>query len=290
MATTVAFALLPLALNPFAQLVSPRAKLSDRIFSPNLPATNLAQKTAVCRIKKFLTDDDINAIHSAAATARDLGSKVASRSNGLQDDSWLTVFLNHRLPELLPDIHERLIAAAKDADDRSNWRVLTPDRHQISLRCAEYHTVRTSGGLPMNKHYDAGSLVTMDLMLSDASSFEGGTFQTLEADGTLLPHSFERGDLLIFLSHKFHSVSPVTQGTRQVLVMELWEGVERRCPSRCNLPWGPCTCRIEALYTRLDDDKRVDLAKVPFARNSPVAVKHGWTALQKLRARASESR
>ena len=52
----------------------------------------------------------------------------------------------------------------------------------------------------VERHYDAGSLVTMDLMLSSTADFTGGVFTTLEADGELLPHTFERGDLLIFLS------------------------------------------------------------------------------------------
>ena len=54
------------------------------------------------------------------------------------------------------------------------------------------------------------------------------------------------------------------------------------CPGRCNVPYGPCSCRLESLYTRLEEDKRTDLAKVPFSRNAPLAVKHGWTALRKL--------
>lgn len=271
-----------------ASLTAPR--LSDRVFSPRLPSTKKAQQTSVCRVEKFLSDSEIDAIHAAAEKAPGLGSKQVSRSNGLEDDSWRTVFMNHRLASLLPDVTDRLLAAAKEADASMGWNVLDQDRQQVSLRCAEYHTVQAAGGLPQPKHFDAGSLITMDLMLSDPSSgFEGGTFQTLERDGSLLQHTFERGDLLLFVSHKYHSVSPVTSGTRQVLVMELWEGLERRCPRRCNSPWGPCSCRIEALYTRLDEGTRTDLAKVPFARNTPVAVKHGWSAMQKLRGAAPSS-
>ena len=53
-----------------------------------------------------------------------------------------------------------------------------------------------------------------------------------QPDGSLLQHTFERGDALVFLSHKYHSVSPVTAGTRQVLVSELWQGTENVVPSR----------------------------------------------------------
>ena len=56
--------------------------------------------------------------------------------------------------------------------------------------------------------------------------------QTLEADGTLLSHEWERGDALVFLSHKYHCVSQLTRGTRQVVVCELWQGTENYQPSR----------------------------------------------------------
>ena len=56
----------------------------------------------------------------------------------------------------------------------------------------------------MAKHHDYGSLLTMDVLLSDPSDFSGGAFCTLEPDGHMQTHSFEQGDLLIFQSHKYH--------------------------------------------------------------------------------------
>ena len=44
-----------------------------------------------------------------------------------------------------------------------------------------------------------------------------------QVNGELKAHApFERGDALLFVSHKPHCVAPVTSGLRQVLVMELW--------------------------------------------------------------------
>ena len=70
--------------------------------------------------------------------------------------------------------------------------------------------------------------------------FGGGAFCTTEADGSVTAHRFERGDALVFVSHKCHHVAPVTRGERRVLIVELWEGVERHCPHRCLTPAGPC--------------------------------------------------
>ena len=71
--------------------------------------------------------------------------------------------------------------------------------------------------------------------------FLGGELQTEEADGKgILEHRFEEGDVVAFVSHKFHSVKPVTNGTRNVLVIEFWRGEERRCKHRCTLFKGRC--------------------------------------------------
>jgi hypothetical protein len=41
----------------------------------------------------------------------------------------------------------------------------------------------------------------------------------------------------------YSAVTPLLNGTRQVLVVELWQGEERRCPHRCVQHWaGPGGC------------------------------------------------
>lgn len=70
-------------------------------------------------------------------------------------------------------------------------------------------------------------------MLSNDGLFEGGHLQTLEADGTLKKHEFKQGDALIFVSHKYHNVSRVVSGSRNVMVLEFWQGAERQCSHRC---------------------------------------------------------
>ena len=89
-------------------------------------------------------------------------------------------------------------------------RATTP----LGVRCVEYHTVEPGGSLPYPHHHDAGSLVTIDVMLSDPQrDFEGGMFATLEPDGRLeRQDEFRQGDALVFVSHKFHCVAPVTGG------------------------------------------------------------------------------
>ena len=55
------------------------------------------------------------------------------------------------------------------ADAASGWNLLEAS---CNIRCIEFHECTASGGggvetgAPGPKHYDAGSLVTLDLMLS----------------------------------------------------------------------------------------------------------------------------
>ena len=79
-------------------------------------------------------------------------------------------------------------------------------------------------GIVMMCGAPTGSVITVDIMLSDVAQLDGGIFHTLENDGAdLVPHEFERGDAMVFVSHKFHGVSGLRSGTRQVLVTELWQ-------------------------------------------------------------------
>ena len=125
-----------------------------------------------------------------------------------------------------------------ERDRPEHWNVTAGARH-ANYRVAEYHTMRsalggrpTGGGLRTLKHVDQGSLVTIDILLSDPAEIEGGVLQTLEPDGELLSHAWEQGDALVFLSHKYHCVSELTGGTRQVMVCEFWEGTENWAPTR----------------------------------------------------------
>jgi hypothetical protein len=120
---------------------------------------------------------------------------------------------------------------------------------------AEYHEMRVGGSLPNIEHYDIGSIITVDIMLQIAE--DGALFQTLEtpdynisasetdvtSGANMKTHEFTEGDALVFVSHKYHSVTPLRRGSRKVLVVEYWHGRQRRCGHRCDRPFGICTFR-----------------------------------------------
>lgn len=203
------------------------------VFNSGALDLHSAQATEVVHARGVLTSVQVEAIHRLAERAAESGAGREIRSAPVSD-SWDVTFLQTGgFFELeAPDLAAKLAALARSVGDRAGW---TRDADDLHIRVAEYHKqVSPCHCLPDTRHYDADSLVTIDLMLSiPGSDFAGGEFRTLEEGGLLREHTFGQGDALVFASHKFHSVAPVTHGRRRVLVLELWQGPARRCPHRC---------------------------------------------------------
>ena len=162
------------------------------------------------------------------------------------DSPWVTSYLSTDglVQKHLPEVLDKLIDKAIEADKLQQWGLLSGDRSDIRVRVVELHRVQRGGALADPTHSDLGSLVTVDVMCSDSTEFEGGQFSTLEASGQLATHEFAKGDAMVFPSHKYHCVRPVTGGTRRVMVMELWRGETRKCAHRCLYHLGPCSFSV----------------------------------------------
>jgi predicted 2-oxoglutarate/Fe(II)-dependent dioxygenase YbiX len=99
----------------------------------------------------------------------------------------------------------------------------------LALRCAELHSYGVGGSLSRPGHRDAGSCVSLSVLLSEPGvEHTGGAFVMWEGgDGQQQPveHTeVRRGDGVVFASHRVHNVAPVLWGERRSLVLELWEG------------------------------------------------------------------
>lgn len=232
--------------------------------------------TRILRVSSDIRRDGAGAVRlqSSPSMATD-GSLPSWDQQGYETDrgTWSTTYLQteYMFQNRLPELHKRVKDAAVRVDrenwgickaalaagepgDKLNTRYLRPrlfllhsrDSSVLNVCCLddrviELHTVGPTGGLPAAKHYDSGSVVTVDLMLAEPDS--GGTFETLELiDGkeTKVAHEFRRGDAMVFPSHKYHSVQPVQAGMRQVMIFEFWVGEERRCNHRCEQHFGDC--------------------------------------------------
>ena len=195
-----------------------------------------AQRMQVVRMPGFLKESELRAIDALGEEhARIHGPPAASAPNR---PLWRTQYLNAgglargREPALL----DKLVDLAKSVDgEHFGGRAAAAD---AGARCVELHSCGVGSSLDDPMHFDSGSIVTLDVMLDEAD--EGGHFETLEADGAMRRHAFERGDAIVFPSYKYHSVAQVTKGLRRVLVLELWQGDEKLCDHRCTVARGDC--------------------------------------------------
>eukprot|EP00931_Biecheleriopsis_adriatica_P108109 TRINITY_DN82448_c0_g1_i1.p1 TRINITY_DN82448_c0_g1~~TRINITY_DN82448_c0_g1_i1.p1 ORF type:complete len:711 (+),score=161.93 TRINITY_DN82448_c0_g1_i1:38-2170(+) len=205
-----------------------------------LPTPATAQQTSPALWPKLLSDSEVELIKVFS----DSFAKQ-EHSKGVTDGQWRTRYLHKdgAFRKSMSSILAKLSAAAVELDSRpGGWNMLAGrDASKLKPRCVEHHLVRTGGALPDPTHFDGGSLFTIDVMLADPQQdFKGGSFCTLESDGSSRSHTFGKGDALVFLSHKAHCVQPVQDGLRQTLILELWEGEERCCDHRCQQRWGVC--------------------------------------------------
>ena len=217
-----------------------------------------AVRSRVLRLPQVLTDDEVlsldkmyaairaeeQASHDAAVTAdaaaegaADGGDRAQTRQlfqhpnlTGRRDSAHITGYLHcgGRMARDLPELLAKTMSVMREADADS-WGLLQGVDDQV--RVLEYHEYTRGGAVANPKHCDSGSLVTMSVLLSDAADFTGGCFTTLELDGSVTKFSdVKRGDGLVFVSEKWHSVQPVLSGVRRSFVTELW--------AYTSWPWG----------------------------------------------------
>lgn len=212
-----------------------------------------AQKTKTVHIKHFLSDSEILDIQTCCHDLQEAGVVAQEQRNPSSQPSsrigsWCTTYLHTdgAFRARFPKLHEKMRQAFFEVDAQE-WSLLQGrDPERLNFRTVEYHEYGPEGQLTVDKHYDAGSLITLDIMLSDPrKDFEGGDLIMPEEDGRCTVQQFSKGDAVFFVSHKYHNVRPVKQGLRVVLVVELWDGPERACAHRCRSV-GSCCHRLDA--------------------------------------------
>ena len=122
----------------------------------------------------------------------------------------------HRSAPRSSHLIERLIAAMRASE------ICGGSGGALRVRCIELHTYAVGGGLMERGHRDKGSAISLSALLTAPGG--GGAFTTWDADGGAVEHALRPGDAVVFASEKTHNVSLVTSGTRQTVVIELWDG------------------------------------------------------------------
>lgn len=200
------------------------------------------EATAVVTIRGLLSDDEIGeCFRTAEALEGGARGRFAAAASSLDvtrfphhvryGSDHVAIFLHRddHFSRASPSLHDKLIRTMCTQPSM----YLSP-QIGLKVRVIELHSYTPGDGLMIDGHRDQGSLLTMSVLLSDPSDFEGGTFATC-AKGTPadshtegMPrehvlHPVQRGDAILFHSEKMHNVLPVTRGVRHALVLELWQ-------------------------------------------------------------------
>ena len=120
----------------------------DGACEASLPSTADAQLTRVVRLPKYFSKEEVDQVH---ALHRDVGGQVgtsgrtasnqaAAYHTGVWEVSYLSTDSHFR--EKLPELREKLLQAATQADDAERWGLLR-GRDHVRPRCVEYHVVVT---------------------------------------------------------------------------------------------------------------------------------------------------
>ena len=119
------------------------------------------------------------------------------------------------------------------AADAARWQLLLG--RPVAIRSAELHVYQPGGGVVDPQHRDAGSLLTLSVLLTPPEAFTGGSLTLARTDRsdsagraavTAAVHRPELscGDGVLFTSEKRHNVSHLQSGERRTFILELWEG------------------------------------------------------------------
>ena len=199
------------------------AAMGVALVAPKLsaPEVDAERMTPVILLRQLLSDREIEECFEAEATAARRYPRTAKFDGEATE---VTGSPSHHVLYLHRDgffsrshapLCDKLVAAMKSGGVPFSGRGL-------AVRCVEMHRYGVGGSLLIPGHRDIGSALSLSVLLSDSTSFDGGRFVTYDDAGDPVVHEIGRGDGVLFHSEKVHHVSTVTRGERRALVVELW--------------------------------------------------------------------
>ena len=197
--------------------------------------------TSAIRIPNFLSHDEVKKVCEVSGALESQCGTKQTDSDGVYravgTHKWIFLHTDDLFEKNLSWLQQRICKVCRDVDENEKWGLLDG---REAFRTAEHHLYTQGGALIDKDHIDTGSLVTIDIMLSQRDKdFYGGDLVVFEKDEEVVPQ-MDLGDAVVFVSHKPHYVRQVTAGTRKVFVAELWRGEKRTCAHRCDQAFGVC--------------------------------------------------
>jgi len=223
---------LPISVREQAQEAGLGALLMDVIDVP------IARASKVMHSVGLLNDMDLQTIESVRENVVSKESLMANNPENAthfqKENTFLHMPPTYHAYHDAPNCVGKMLQFAAQAWEEADWSGNTEKPGplfavkggvpSLSIRVVEHWKYNVGGGLFDPLHYDTDSILTIVALLNDAEEFDGGCFRTNESDGSQLEHPLQKGDVICFISHKFHNITALTRGVRKSLVIELWQG------------------------------------------------------------------
>lgn len=187
---------------------------------------NSPGKDDVCYWENFLSDDDINYILARPEWHDQYDAQIGGDENGIVDKekrrtniSWMNVdSKNHHIWQKMTNAIWSVNRQFFQFDLTGCYELAQLGTYtQYDQGHYDWHTDTTLSA--SNNPYRK---LSMSLLLSDPSEFEGGEFQVKYGNDDVKLVEQKRGRAWFFPSWTLHRVTPVTRGVRRSLV--LWIG------------------------------------------------------------------
>lgn len=187
-----------------------------------IPPVNTFGKDNSAYWEGFLTDEEINYLTNvnnwSNITPAQIGSGVTNQNIRSTKISWLELSHENK------DIWNKLAKVVAEVNSRYFHFDLTGFYEPIQLGI---YTAEDKGHYDWHVDMFIGNKsvprkLSMVLMLSDPSEFEGGELLLKSDSDKYTSLSMAKGRAWFFPSYMLHKVTPVTKGTRKTLV--LWVG------------------------------------------------------------------
>ena len=172
-------------------------------------------------LQDLLTSDDVAKLRRMRAALEASGRAPHMFRDTTEESNHAVCYLHYDgfAQRTEPELIERLLAAMR-AHAPSAWPRST---RELRVRCIELHTYQAGGGLFLPSHRDNDSVLTLSARVSEDGAFDKGRFVTYDR-GAPVAHRLDQGSAVLFPSEKLHNIEKVERGTRESLVIELWEG------------------------------------------------------------------
>eukprot|EP00931_Biecheleriopsis_adriatica_P041023 TRINITY_DN23491_c0_g1_i1.p1 TRINITY_DN23491_c0_g1~~TRINITY_DN23491_c0_g1_i1.p1 ORF type:complete len:396 (-),score=70.70 TRINITY_DN23491_c0_g1_i1:105-1292(-) len=178
-------------------------------------------------LRQAVDPAEVEHVRQAARLAREESGEYVQRrkfGTGNYTVGHTVVYLHDHLEVASPGLRQRMQQLAFRLGDVAGWNV--SGGRPLKVRCLELISYESTGeDENIGWHTDGATLMTIAIMMSDRSDYQGGALSLRSDNGEHTEnHELQFGDAAAWRGWTDHQVAPVASGRRDVFVSEWWLG------------------------------------------------------------------